>query len=138
MPFASCARLIRGRSGDEPVGQRNDLGGMRLARRTVLTIVPATRQDTVSRANGSYSIREVVEMPGFARKVEGFREAEFRLANRRLLQAAWMSQLRKSSSVVSQSLSQNSLCNSDDFDPSARPDLPPPGGSVRTISVSVG
>ena len=54
--------------------------------RAVPTIVPVTRQNSVSRANASQLARswKWKKSEGFTRKIEDVREADFRLANRRL------------------------------------------------------
>jgi hypothetical protein len=57
-----------------------------VSERAVPTIVPGRRQNDPSRANGSQNrlIGEVKETEEFAKKNDDVREADFRLANRRL------------------------------------------------------
>jgi hypothetical protein len=53
------------------------------------------KQGLHSQQEPSRSIEEVVEMVGFARKIEDCREAGFRLANRRLQPLGHLTALRK-------------------------------------------
>ena len=80
-----CARFLD--ADDNPVkGISVRLSQEQPLAATVPTIVPVTRQNSASRANASQvdSICEVKEAEGFTRKIEDVREADFRLANRRL------------------------------------------------------